>query len=587
MSIRQLITDINSNKYYLPAIQRKFVWGEGKICRLFNSIMQDYPIGTFLFWELTPEKANQYTFYEFLKNYHERDSKNALVNYDFPYEIRGVLDGQQRISSMYIALQGVYCTKRKYAKVTNDNAYPERKLYINLLNDEYEFKFLTEKDALSTQNGYFYLVRNILSELNNSDADSDTIVDELIEAYPDRSALLIENRKQAKKIINRLLNKFNDNQLLSYFKIVNKDLDDILDIFVRVNSGGTILSKSDLLFSTLVAHWENGRDQIEKLIADMNGEDGLFKFNTDFLMRTCLFLVDAPMNFKVQTFNSENIHKIKDNWEQIRKSLIHAAEMLREFGFNHKRLSSNYAATPIAYYLYKGGKVNTTTKQELRKLIVHSLLKQVYSGQADTALRGLRNGLRVKSDDGEGYILKNDSFDFSEYKQTKLSGGKQLAIDAEDIENFLEYKKGAFTFLLLSMLYPDLKLDQISFHQDHMHPHSKFKPSELKKLGINLDKETLERWQDMRDQVPNLQLLEGRENTVKQATDLSTWINSKVNDTTYYRKQNYIPQDQSLELKDFESFFANRRLVLKEKLHELFNVLYVEETEISVQEPAK
>src|SRR5690606_33848748 len=139
--------------------------------------------------------------------------------------------------------------------------------------------------------------------------------------------------------------------------------------------------------------------------------------------------------------------------------------------------------TPIAYYLYKGGKVNTTTKQELRKLIVHSLLKQVYSGQADTALRGLRNGLRVKSDDGEGYILKNDSFDFSEYKQTKLSGGKQLAIDAEDIENFLEYKKGAFTFLLLSMLYPDLKLDQISFHQDHMHPHSKFKPSELKKIG--------------------------------------------------------------------------------------------------------
>ncbi len=156
----------------------------------------------------------------------------------------------------------------------------------------------------------------------------------------------------------------------------------------------------------------------------MNGEDGLFNFNTDFLMRTCLFLVDAPMNFKVQTFNSTNINKIKDNWEQIRRALIDTTIMLREFGFNKKRLSSNYAATLLAYYIYKGGKVNTTTKLELKKLVVHSLLKQVYSGQADTALRGLRNGLRVKSEDGNEYILKNDRFDFSEYKHTKLSGGK-------------------------------------------------------------------------------------------------------------------------------------------------------------------
>lgn len=561
LSIKQLITDINSNKYYLPAIQRKFVWSEGKICRLFNSIMQDYPIGTFLFWELDAQKAREYTFYEFLKNYHERDSKNELVNYSFPSDIRGVLDGQQRISSMYIALQGVYCTKKKYAKTKNNNAYPERQMYINLLDDNYEFKFLTEKDAQNSKSGYFYLIRNILDELENQDVNSDNIINELIEADPSRSGLLVENREQVKEIIDQLLSKFDDDKLVSYFRIINKDLDDILDIFVRVNSGGTILSKSDLLFSTLVAHWEDGRDQIEKLISDMNGEDGLFDFNTDFLMRTCLFLVDAPMNFKVHTFNFTNIHKIKDNWDQIRKALIDAAIMLREFGFNKKRLSSNYVATPLAYYLYKGGKVDSTTKPELRKLIVHSLLKQVYSGQADTALRGLRNGLRQKSESDDTYILNRTSFDFSEYKTTKLSGGKELTIDTTDIENFLEYKKGAFSFLLLSTLYPDLKLDQISFHQDHMHPHSKFKPSILKEVGI--DGETIKQWQDMRDQVPNLQLLEGRENTVKQATDLSKWFNNKADNATYYRKRNYILDEQSLELENFEDFFSNRKQLLR------------------------
>ena len=411
--------------------------------------MQDYPIGTFLFWELTAQKARDYTFYEFLKNYHERDSKNQLVNNSFSSDIRGVLDGQQRISSMYIALQGVYCTRKKYAKTTNNSAYPERQMYINLLNEAYEFKFLTDKDAQSSKTGYFYLVRNILDELEYADANSDAIIDKLVENEPSRADLLRENRELVTKIIDQLINKFDDDQLVSYFQIINKDLDDILDIFVRVNSGGTILSKSDLMFSTLVAHWENGRGEIEKLISDMNGEDGLFNFNTDFLMRTCLFLVDAPMNFKVHTFNSTNINKIKDNWDQIRKALIDAAALLRDFGFNKKRLSSNYAATPLAYYLYKGGKVDSTTKPELRKLIVHSLLKQIYSGQADTALSGLRDGLRIKSDDGNAYILKAIKFDFSEYKNIRMSGGNKLTIDTMDIENFLEYKKGAFSFLLL------------------------------------------------------------------------------------------------------------------------------------------
>ena len=574
LSIKQLITDINHNKYYLPAIQRKFVWREEKICKLFNSIMQDYPIGTFLFWDLPSEKANDYTYYEFLKNYHERDSRNQLVRYDFSSDVRGVLDGQQRISSMYIALQGIYCSRKKHAKISNDNAYPERKMYMDLLSSDYDFKFLTDKSSQNSVHSYFYQVRDILNE--SRDADSDDIVDRLMESDPNRSTLLSENRKLAKRNINRLLSKFYDEQLISYFRIVDKDLDDILDIFVRVNSGGTILSKSDLLFSTLVAHWENGREEIEKLISDMNGEDGLFNFNTDFLMRTCLFLVDAPMNFKVQTFNSTNINKIKNNWDQIRTALVDAAAMLREFGFNKTRLSSNYAVTPLAYYLYKGGKVDFTTKQELRKLIVNSLLKQVYSGQADTALSGLRDGLRIKSDDSDAYILKAIKFDFSEYKHTRMSGGKKLTIDTTDIENFLEYKKGAFTFLLLSTLYPDLKLDQISFHQDHMHPHSKFKPSILKEIG--LDEETIKQWQDMRDQVPNLQLLEGRENTVKQATDLSKWVNDKADDATYYRKRNYILDEQSLELEDFEDFFSSRKELLRKKLHELFDVTYIEES---------
>ncbi|HIF9306608.1 TPA: DUF262 domain-containing protein [Photobacterium damselae] len=569
LSIKQLITDISDNKYYLPAIQRKFVWGEEKICNLFDSIMRDYPIGTFLFWDLAAEKADQYTFYEFLKNYHQRDSKNELVRKDFTQEVRGVLDGQQRISSLYIALQGVYCSKRKYAKKATNNAYPERQLYLNLFGDEqtYEFKFLEQKDALIKDDAnYFYLVRDILKQ--GKDVDPQDILEELEGNAPSDAELLSRNGRVARKKLFLLAKKLNQDELINYFKIVDKDLDDILDIFVRVNSGGTILSKSDLLFSTLVAHWEDGREQIEQLIESMNGEDSLFNFNTDFLMRICLFLVDAPMSFKVQTFDKNNIAKIRDNWEAIVKALTQTSSMLREFGFNKTRLSSNYAATPIAYYLYKGGKVDKESKVELRKLVVNSLLKQVYSGQADSALSGLRDGLRDRST--EGFPLKENCFSFSSFQHTRLAGGKKLNIDSDDIEDFLEYKKGSFCFLLLSVLYPDLKVNQISFHQDHMHPHSAFKTSALS--ALELEPETISHWQNVRDQLPNLQLLEGQENTEKQATSLDKWVAKSEANEQYYRQRNYVPAKQSLILKDFEQFFEARKQLLRKQLHQIFDV---------------
>lgn len=181
LSIKMLINGITDNRYFLPAIQRKFVWDEDRICTLFNSIMKDYPIGTFLFWDLPAKQAKNYTFYEFLKNYHERDSKNELVRYDFTNEIRGVLDGQQRLSSMYIALQGVYRTKRKYAWASSDDAYPERKLYMNILGDDedYEFSFLSDKDLKHSSNQIYFLVRNILAE------DKDVYAGDVIEVVPE------------------------------------------------------------------------------------------------------------------------------------------------------------------------------------------------------------------------------------------------------------------------------------------------------------------------------------------------------------------------------------------------------------------
>jgi hypothetical protein len=176
------------------------------------------------------------------------------------------------------------------------------------------------------------------------------------------------------------------------------------------------------------------------------------------------------------------------------------------------------------------------------------------------------------------------AFSFEAFKNTKLSGGKKLTIENDDVEDFLEFKKGPFCFLLLSVLYPDLKLDQISFHQDHMHPHSRFNTKIIDELGLEQD--TINRWQSMRDQLPNLQLLEGTENSTKQATPLITWVEKNDTDESYFRQRNYVPVEQSLRIEDFEKFFDARRLMLKNKLREEFNLVSQHETLELVEEPS-
>ena len=75
-TIRNVVNEINNRKYLLPAIQRELVWDAKQIERLFDSFMRDYTIGSFLFWNVSKEKSKEYQFYEFLREYHERDYKH-------------------------------------------------------------------------------------------------------------------------------------------------------------------------------------------------------------------------------------------------------------------------------------------------------------------------------------------------------------------------------------------------------------------------------------------------------------------------------------------------------------------------------
>lgn len=585
-TVKEIVEMIGRNEVYLPAIQRKFVWEPDQTESLFDSIMRGYPIGTFLFWFIRGEKKNDYTFYKFIQDYHERDRylNDIAPKPELREEIIGVLDGQQRLGSMYISFQGTYAYKKPYARRANDNAFPKRKLYLNLLKEPiekegedfvYEFKFLTDNEARHFDEKHlWFLVRNVLTW--GEDPEIDEYYDKLLEndKIPESVKEIIKNkRKDIKKVLRILHLRLVLDKLISYYKIEEQDLDNILDIFVRVNSGGTILSKSDLLFSTIVANWEEGRQEIESFLQSINKRGDGFWFDNDFIMRSCLVLTDCPILFKVKSFKKENIMKIKSKWEGITSSISKAVDLLVEFGFNGENLTSQNGVIPIAYHFLKGGDGSDESKNNIRKYIIHALLKQTYGGQGDRVLANIRDALTEKESKENGskrYKLRQNTFSFDLLKNAKLPGAKSLKITNDDVEEILEYRKGPYTFMVLSLLYPNLRLGQVKFHQDHIHPASLFTDAKLRKYGISQDK--WKKWQEMKDMLPNLQLMEGSENESKNKTPFKDWLNNTYSDETErnnFMKDNYIPEGISIEFIDFEMFYEKRKKILEEKIKEV------------------
>lgn len=561
-NIRAVIEEINSRKIYLPAIQRKYVWDDDQITRLMDSIMLGYPIGTFLFWKVRKSIINkkEYSMYEFIKDFHERDVyKNPSAPQPFPIgsdeeTIWAVLDGQQRLTSLYIALQGSMSRKLPNKRWKNDDAFPIKELYLDLHSqrtDEedisYEFKFLTQEEAKKQKDDkLWYLVKDIL-KYSQDELETDLII-------PNGWA----SDKVAMKNISLLHTRLVGDEIINYFEVQTDSIDSVLDIFVRLNSGGTVLSKSDLLFSTIVSHWDKARDEIDKLLAEINKIGEGYKFSNDFIMRTCLYVLDMSVTLKVETFKKESVLKIKNNWENIRKTIKDTVDLLNEFGFNSENIISYVAVSPMVYYRFKGGNFDAESKSELRKYIVISQVRQVFGAATNSALTSIREALKA---------APTDSFKMGNLLKVRFTGERTLRYTSEEIDAMFDtYEIGAYTFMLLSLLYPNLKYSQKGFHQDHMHPYAGFEESKIANLklpdGSIIDDVRKDEWRRRRNTLANLQLLEGRENERKNATPLVDWIEVTANS----ENAKYMPSDSSFELSHFEDFMDKRQKLMSDAL---------------------
>jgi uncharacterized protein with ParB-like and HNH nuclease domain len=581
ITIKEAIASIEDGEYVLPSIQREFVWDTDQMETLFDSLMRDYPISTFLFWKVKAENVKKFQFYRFLKNYHERDSRhNEKGTFSETKDIIGVLDGQQRLTSLYVSLKGSYASRLSHHRVSSDHAYPQKHLYLNLLQAsgememEYDFRFLSAKEANESDASHFWFQAGKILEFSEIGEAFEWISDKLDELGETRGEPLSKDTKKfARNTLNRFYKVVCEAESLNFFLEKSEELDKVLQIFIRINQGGTKLSYSDLLLSIATAQWKDldARKVIHEFVDKINDTGKGFDFNKDFVLKNCLVLADLPdIKFKVDNFTTENMAIIEKDWEAISNSISLAVQLAAHFGFDEKTLTSTNAIIPIAYFLKKKGigenilhaKSQEANRESIQQWLIRALLRRHFGGQPDSL--------------------------YPIYRQLIEAGGDvfplQLAIDRfatlrpldfydDDIDNLLNVKYGtAFAFMLLSLLYP--QMGDYEFHQDHIHPKRYFTNKRLKKLGIEPE-ELRENFLERFNRLANLQLLQATPNQEKSDTMLETWLSDyrpETADLKLYKEVHLFPPEASLAFADFVDFFDDRQKLIRSRLMDILNV---------------
>ena len=549
--VSDIVRQVNRD-WYLPAIQRELVWKTDRIERLFDSIMADFPIGSFLFWKLEQKNKDEWPIYEFVRQFDEEYPHNTVANMaGIQKDITLVLDGQQRITSLFVGLRGSYrYFYYRWRKTT---------LYLNLLkqpvpNEEnpeeltYEFSFRENDQSFNGRQEFWYPVGRIL--------DFEDAEDVKIDMKNSFSGLPEQQKDNANKLLGRLHNRIHTTLVGNYYEEKSQNYDKVLQVFVRANSAGQPLEYSDLLLATATAKWRNldARSEIHNFTDSLNKIGAGYKFGKDFVLKACLYLCeDLPIQYKVRNFTRGNLHTIEAHWDSIKAALATTVRLISRFGFDSKNVVAPLALLPIAFYLMKRNQPNfdaSSNSQDakaqvaIRQCFIFSTIKSAFGGSSDTTLTRLREILKV-------------SDTYAPFPSDKLYKSLDIepTLNETEIDRIMEFQyQGRYTRLILSLLYPDRDWKDAVFHEDHIFPQSEFRIRALKKRGY--DDLQVNDYIASYNKLQNLQLLADSENRSKNATSFDKWLQTR---DTRFRSRHLIPNLSDYDFDYFIEFSKARK----------------------------
>jgi len=544
-AIRKITRYLNNEEeqggFWLPNIQRPFVWKKEQIESLFDSIMREYPIGTLLIWKTKQPIRMR----KFIDNY---TSNIKLTDFYVPENDKQkmlVLDGQQRLQSFFSGLKG---------------SYEGEELYFNVLSGDgengddikYIFKFLLANKAIKEKEWIKF--KDIVFNNKQYDEIAEEIVNQIGE-----DNLNGDEKRLIRKNIAKVVKQFQTDE-----NIIYRELDsiaypeiytenDVVEIFIRANSGGTQLGKSDLLFSLLTVDWKEFEENMEALLEELNKTG--YKFSRDFILKTSLVLIGAGARYDVNKFRKkDNLDTIRGEWDNISNAIKDVKDFIygKTFIRTDKALTSYLALIPMIYSRYHHQDSWKSTEWLLRVLLTGA-----FSGNPDSLIdRCVRD------------IKEKDMFDSDSLYTIIRNYGRNIDIQDDTILN-ARYGSGTL-YLLFNLWYKQFDYEPSYENNapqiDHIFPQSKLR--KVKEKNLDTDRMDLMKYkQEERDKIGNCMLLTAEENSAGEKSDKSPeeWFVGKRVDEEYLN-MHLIPKDKELwKIENYDRFIEERNKLILEK----------------------
>jgi hypothetical protein len=553
LPIRKIVSYLNDEEaegggFWLPNIQRPFVWNEDQIARLFDSIMREYPISTLLVWKTKEQVKHR----KFIDNF-LADLK--LTSFYVPDNTRSkmmVLDGQQRLQSLFIGLRGSYFNRELYFDVLSGfMAAPE--------DIRYRFAF---KDKTS---GIWPWVRfkDVVFQNNKLPGE---IAEGLMKLA--QTQLSDDDKRTVGRNIERARQEFVNDDNITFQELDGIDnpdaykVDDIVEIFIRANSGGTKLGKSDLLFSLLTSSWDAADGEMETLLEDLN--QGNFAFDRDFVLKSCLTVLGKGARYEVGKFrDGKTKEEIIDKWPELSEAIKAVRDLLvaKTYIRSDKAMPSYLALIPLIYFRHHFP-AKFAANKDIVAYLLRVLATGVFGGSPDNLIDKLVRNIQEHGD-----------FVMSEVYGVIRADGRSMEIMPNVI--FEQYYGSRSIHLFFNLWYRDFDyspaLDANGPQVDHIFPQSLLKT--VKDINPDSGKRNILHYRaEQRDQIANCMLLTADENGFSGKCDKPPveWFAPSrfpsLEAHEEYLRLHLIPSDTSLwALNRYDDFIEARKTLIVNK----------------------
>lgn len=559
--VADAVTEIDEEKFVLPVIQRSLVWTEDKMELLFDTLLKGDSFGGVMVIEEEKDTKPLFNYRPFTKdgNFIVSRQIDRLKKLQF-----FVIDGQQRLQTFYIGLKGTINGKSLYFDLFSN------------FNSEYEFKFEKDENKLpkvskenidrNIQEHFWYPAKELLRWLKDTN-DEDQVAEEIIR----KNSITGDNQKFH---ITRNIRAFYRNvitaETLGISKVfINKRLPEIenrqriVELFRRLNDGGTRLSSFDLVASILKGFsWE-----MEGFLKEMLETYQDIGLTQDNLIKL-IFLLQDNHNKEMASIEAADadfaINK-KDRIKATIKALKDFLECSKTYEYYKEGNRSFIPLFFVSYHLFHKDIDNKVLENYfsnfetgnadfplMKRWLYHSLINGVFRSKgagwipSKTGIRKILDTIKYR---------RNEAFPISELFQVYIN--HPITFTTTYTTYNLDRLDSSFVYYLIYDRAKTTRTNDV----DHIMP-----KSILETKGYD--------WSEI-NSIKNFQLLDyGTNRGTKNGSPFASWVNnsSYVKDKASYVAIHLIPADETLWIEDkFVGFAEERAKLILGKLDSYVN----------------